>query len=204
NITISYNLANIRVGDIVMLTYAQALPTVTPTPALAIVTAFDTNTITFGADPLQFNKFNTAIPTDVNGNPDPLRIYPLDRILDNSDVTVTRIKLYTYLADVATHDLIRRRYTSPSSGLLGDAFINDPICENVERVRFTYNRLLPGVPPTFTPTLTDDLFEITPATDTLQVANTILPNLQGIRRINVTLVVRSSEIDRRNRQPARL
>src|SRR5262249_41879457 len=51
NITISYNLANIRVGDIVMLTYAQALPTVTPTPALAIVTAFDTNTITFGADP---------------------------------------------------------------------------------------------------------------------------------------------------------
>src|SRR5207253_10729362 len=39
--------------------------------------------------------------------------------------------------------------------------------------------------------------------DTDQLVNVLLPSLQSIRRVNVILVLRSTEIDRRNGRPAR-
>ena len=202
NITISYDISTLRPGDLLIINYSQAVPSTTPTPIMAMVTQINGNTISFGTEPIGFNRFSAQLPLDSNGNPDQTLIFPLNRIQNGSDVTVTRIKLYTYLVDVNSHDLIRRRYTYPNSGLLGDAFINDPICQNAERLWFTYNRLVPAVPPAVIPTFTDDISEINPSTDINQVVNSLLPNLQSIRRVNITLIIRSTEIDRRNRRPA--
>lgn len=203
NLRISYSTENVRPGDI-MLVSATGLQS----PVLIMVTAVTANTLSFQVDPLNFNRFTNVPPQDPDnaGQPHPIDSYPIDRLnllQPTAIVTVARVNLNSYLVDVETRDLLRRRYTFPASGLVGDAFIDDPVCQNVERLLITYNNVVPGAAPDFTPTFSADINEIDTGDSTADLVGTLLSNLHRIRRVNVTLTVRSTEVDRRNGRPAR-
>lgn len=132
------------------------------------------------------------------------QVFPLDLLPevpgdpDGSLVTATRIKLYNYRVNPITQDLVRRRYTyqPEATGTLGDAFIDDPVCQNVERFWISFKLFVPATS-TDPARLSNDI-ELDPSTDVNDFAA-----LQNIRLVNVNLILRSTEIDRRNAKPAR-
>ncbi|MBI4854140.1 MAG: type II secretion system protein [Acidobacteria bacterium] len=215
-----YDVSGVRAGDIFKISNGN-------TEVLAIVSKVNqpgtdqlTNppSLEFALDALKMNQTTAAIPSaaTIQAMPQVARdtllasLYPLDFLPASPDagdpapntvrVTATRVLIYTYIVDTTTRDLIRRRYTyAPSTDPLGNAFINDPVCQNVERFWLSFNLIIPANPPTTTiPTLGNER-ELDP--DATQADYT---SLQSIRRVNVNLILRSTELDRRTRQPSRV
>lgn len=194
----AYSVSNLKAGDVMLLTNDNGVT------LLAMITAVDTanNKITFGTEPLSFNQISSGTPTSLT-----TALYPLDRLPEDPPyvtspaplVRAKRVKLYTYFVDTASRNLIRRSYqvgnatATPPIPSMDDAVV----CENVERFSLTYKTLgtntavVPPAPIIMTDTINPD----TTATD--------YDKLQKIRLINVELIVRSREIDRRNSNPAR-
>jgi prepilin-type N-terminal cleavage/methylation domain-containing protein len=201
--TVVYNINSLKPGDILLISSS-----VLPTPILAMVSSIDTvnNKVFFADDALRFNQLTPGpAPDPTNLAPaNQAILYPLDRLIDSPPLPMpaitfnaTKVNIYSYQVDPTSRSLLRRRYTfQPNGTPVGNAFLNDPMCENVERFWFTYNSFVPGVGGG-NPTLGPDL-PIDPNADTTQYAK-----LQQIRRVNVNLIVRSMELDRRNAQPAR-
>ncbi|MEW6733011.1 MAG: prepilin-type N-terminal cleavage/methylation domain-containing protein [Acidobacteriota bacterium] len=196
--TIVYSLARVRPGDIMMLSF------VGENPVLVMVTQVDAanRRIQFQSnDPLGFNQINSPMRNrnDLNAENQAL-LYPLERIpvptpTEPNIITATRVNVFTYLVDNTSRELLRRTYTTTTPS----GFVNDPVCQNVERLWFSYNRVVPsagGTPPP-PPTFSGEI-EIDINNNTAE-----LLTLQRIRRVNVNLIVRSTEIDRRSKLPAR-
>ncbi len=115
-------------------------------------------------------------------------------------IKATRVLIYTYKVDIGTRDLVRRHYTyKPNSDPVGNAMIDDPVCQNVDRFWVSFNLIVPANPPTTTiPSLGNET-DLDP-----DATQTDYGKLQNVRRVNVSLILRSTEIDRRTRQPSRV
>ncbi|KAF0232615.1 MAG: hypothetical protein FD167_4729, partial [bacterium] len=108
-------------------------------------------------------------------------------------------------------DLVRRHYTyAQNNKPLGDALIDDPVCQNVDRFWVSFNLIVPAKPPTTTVSSLGNETDLDPDDNTKLDPddNTKIKldyaNLQNIRRVNVSLILRSTEIDRRTLQPSRV
>ncbi|MFY9223494.1 MAG: hypothetical protein WAQ98_12545 [Blastocatellia bacterium] len=222
-----FDTSTVRVGDIFKLTGGSNSQSV----VLAVVSNVTATTLEFAPDVIGFNKKTSninAVIANINslnaqiGALDPVtataaiaaleaqkdaalsQVFPLDLLPEvpgdpaGGLVTATRIMLYTYMVDPLTQDLVRRRYTyqPEATGTLGDAFVNDPVCQNVERFWVSFKLFVPSTS-TDPARLSNDI-ELDPSTDTNDFAA-----LQNIRLVNINLILRSTEIDRRNAQPAR-
>lgn len=166
---------------------------------LGMVTAVDNvaKTITFGPDALGFNTLQGSPVMNPN-------FYPLDQLappyaMAGQVYSLTRANIYTYFVDTTTKELIRRRYKYVPMGS-PISFIDDTVCQNVERFRLTYNVLTPG-DSTATPPLLPVLNNATSLDP--DTTPTDYNQLRNIRRVNVNLILRSSNLDKRNKQPAR-
>jgi len=224
----TFNTSSVRPGDIFKLTGGSTSQSV----ILAMVSEVTATSLIFAPDIIGFNKkssdatingiktnianintqigaldpSNTAAITALENQRNMLlsQVFPLDLLPevpgdpDGGLVTATRIKLYNYRVNPLTQDLVRRRYTyqPEATGTLGDAFIDDPVCQNVERFWISFKLFVPATS-TDPARLSNDI-ELDPSTDVDDFAA-----LQNIRLVNVNLILRSTEIDRRNAQPAR-
>ena len=120
---------------------------------------------------------------------------------DTVRIKATRVLIYTYRVDPLTRDLVRRRYTyAASNAAIGNAMIDDPVCQNVDRFWVSFNLIVPANPPTTTTPSLGNETDLDPDDNT----KTDYGRLQGVRRVNVNLILRSTEIDRRTLQPSRV
>ncbi len=134
--TLSYNTLGLKKGDVVLLSALD--PDSNQVNALAMVTDNNTGTgkLTFGAEVLGLNAVNGLpfpAPKFADGTPNLTNYTPLDRmrnLFNVNDVKLRRVRLFTYFVDPQTRQLIRRRYIYSTTAQVGDAFQNDPICQN--------------------------------------------------------------------------
>lgn len=219
---IFYDVSGVRAGDIFKLSVGT-------TEVLAMVSNINPGNpanptatppfIEFATDVAQMsmNKTTTNIPTvaaiqamtQAQQNALFATLYPLDflpvspNVPDPAPNTVrinaTRVLIYTYFVDPTSRDLIRRRYAYvPLGGSIGSAFVDHPVCQNVERFWVSYNLFVPANPPATTVPSLGNQTDLDPDADQNEYNS-----LQNIRRVNINLILRSTEIDRRTRKPSR-
>jgi type II secretory pathway pseudopilin PulG len=128
-----------------------------------------------------------------------------DTALTTLTVKAIKVNVYSYFVDSTTRSLVRRRYgLVANTGMVGNSFIDDSVCQNIERLRFSFNLLVPPTTdPTPTPAKLANLVDIDPDKTNITMSQMEYERLRFIRLVNVSLALRSSEVDRRNKVPSR-
>ncbi len=177
---IFYDVTGVKVGDIFKLstdtTEVLAIVSKVNQPGANQLT--NPPSLEFDLDRLTMNQANTAttIATKTaqiqalnqtspsfNADRDAILnpLYPLDFLpvtpgtiepaANTVRIKATRVLIYTYLVLPASRDLVRRHYTyAQNNKPLGDALIDDPVCQNVDRFWVSFNLIVPAKPPTTT------------------------------------------------------
>lgn len=170
NSSFTYDINSLKKGDIAILR-----PVSKTIPILGMVTnvSKETNGIFFEDESLGFNSLSDNQPL------------PFSSLDSGNSVFIQKVKLFTYLVDVSSSRLVRRRYTYAPLGQTGYAFVDDPVCENVEQLLVSYNQI--QMTPPF---VSSELFN-----ENTELIQDRLDNLVDMQSVNVIVQVRSSDVD---------